>query len=61
MLPQMSGFVRIFDKSKNMNFLIKNKLLLKKYSKIGDKVSNTMKKTTDSEPKNIGNGKMRIM
>lgn len=50
----MSGFVRIFDKSKNMNFLIKNKLLLKKYSKIGDKVSNTMKKTTDSEPKNIG-------
>lgn len=54
MLPQMSGFVRIFDKSKNMNFLIKNKLLLKKYSKIGDKVSNTMKKTTDSEPKNIG-------
>lgn len=54
MLPQMSGFVRIFDKSKNMNFLIKNKLLLKKYSKIGDKVSNTMKITTDSEPKNIG-------
>ena len=53
MLPKMSGFVRVFDKSNSMNFFIKNKLLLKKYNKIGDKVSDTMKKTTDCEPKNI--------
>ena len=44
MLPKMSGFVRVLDKSKNMTFLIKNKLWLKKYNKIWDKVSNTMKK-----------------
>ena len=42
MLPKMSGFARVLDKSKNMTFLIENKLFLKKYNKIWDKVSNSM-------------------
>lgn len=36
-LSKMSGFVRVFDKSKNMNFLIKKKLLSKKDKKSGIK------------------------
>ena len=51
MLPKMSAYRRDFDETKYMSFLIKDDELLEKYSKIWDKVSNSMKKGFDSEPK----------
>ena len=47
MLLKFIGYRKKFDKTKYtkyMSFLIKNDKLLEKYSKIGDKVSTTIKK-----------------
>ena len=46
----MSQYRRDFDETKCISFLIKDDELLEKYNKILDKVSNSMKKTFDSEP-----------
>ena len=51
----MSEYRRNFDKTKYMTFLIKDDELLKKYTEIWDKVSNTMKKGFDNKP--VYNGK----
>ena len=48
MLPTMSAYRRYFDETKYMTFLIKDDKLLGKYSKVWDKVSNSMKKEFDS-------------
>ena len=42
-LPQMIGYVKCFDSNKTMSFnVIDKKLLIKKYSKIWEGVSNSM-------------------
>ena len=46
----MSGYRRYFDETKFLTFLIKDDKLLGKYSKVWDKVSNSMKKEFDSGP-----------
>ena len=47
-LPKMSVYRRDFDKTKCMNFLIKNDKLLKKYNEIWEKVINIIYKVVDS-------------
>ena len=49
-LPQMIGYVKCFDGNKTMSFKVTNKMLLKRYTKIWEKVSNLMDKKFDSEP-----------
>ena len=43
MAPKMSRYTKTFDETKYMSFLIKDDELLKKYNKIWDKVSNSIK------------------
>ena len=50
MLPQMSGYIICFDKTKHMSFMIKDIKVLGKFSRVWDKVSNLMEKGFDSEP-----------
>ena len=49
-LPQMTGYVKIFDDNKAMSFKVEDSNLLKKYSKIWEKISNLMNIEFDSEP-----------
>ena len=46
----MSAYERDFEKAKHISFLIKDNKLLEKYNQIWDKVTNTIKKGSDSEP-----------
>ena len=49
-LPQMIGYVKCFDSNKTMSFkVIDKKLLIKKYSKIWEGVSNSMNIEFDSD------------
>ena len=50
MLPQIIGYVKCFDSNKAMSFKITDENLLKKYTKIWEKVSSLMNKELDSEP-----------
>ena len=49
-LPQMIGYVKHFDSNKTMSFKVSDNKLLKKYSKIWEKISNLMNIEFDSEP-----------
>ena len=49
-LPQMIGYVKYFDSNKAMSFKVTDKKLLKKYTKIWEKVSSLMNIKFDSEP-----------
>ena len=49
-LPKMSAYRRDFDKTKCMNFLIKDDKLLKKYNGIWEKVIKIICKVVDSNP-----------
>ena len=45
----MIGYVKCFDSNKTMSFMVTDKKLLKKYTKIWEKVSSLMNKEFDSE------------
>ena len=45
----MIGYVKCFDSNKTMSFKVTDKKLLKKYSKIWEKVNNLMDIKFDSE------------
>ena len=49
-LPQMIGYVKCFDSNEKMYFKTTNKKLLKKCTKIWEKVSSLMNTEFDSEP-----------
>ena len=49
-LPQMTGYVKCFDDNKTMSFRIVDYNLLKKYTKISERVSNLMNIEFASEP-----------
>ena len=49
-LPQMVGYVKHFDSNKTMSFKVSDNKLLKKYSKIWEKISNLMNIELDSDP-----------
>ena len=46
----MIGFVKYFDSDKRMSFKVTDSKLLKKYTKIWEKVSSLMNIKFDSEP-----------
>ena len=46
----MIGYVKHFDSNKTMSFMVIYNKLLKKYTKIWGKVSNSMNRKFDSEP-----------
>ena len=46
----MIGYAKNFDSNKTMPFKVGDNMLLKKYSKIWEKISNLMNKEFDSEP-----------
>ena len=50
MTPKICGYVKSFDETKYMSIFVKNDELLKKYNKIWDKKSNSIKKGFDIEP-----------
>ena len=49
-LPQMIGLIKYFDSNKRMSFKVNDNKLLKKYTKIWEKVSSSMNIKFDSEP-----------
>ena len=49
-LPQMIGYVKHFDSNKTMSFKVSDNMLLRKYSKIWEKISNLMNIEFDSKP-----------
>ena len=49
-LPQMTGYARKFNENVTMSFRVKDKKLLKKYSKICETTDGLMKITFDSKP-----------
>ena len=49
-LPQMIGYVKCFDSNKTMSFKINDNILLRKYTKIWETVSNLFRTDFDSEP-----------
>ena len=49
-LPQMTGYARKFDENATMSFIVKNKQLLKKYTKIWEKIEGLMKTNFESKP-----------
>ena len=49
-LPQMIGYVKHFDSNKKMSFKVNDNRLLKKYTKVWEKVSILMNIEFDSEP-----------
>ena len=55
LLPKMSGYITGFDDKTKFIFLIKNDEMLRKYNKIQEKVSNSVKKGFYSE--SVYNGK----
>ena len=49
-LPQMTGYARKFDENATMSFIVKNKQLLKKYTKIWETIVGLMKVNFESKP-----------
>ena len=49
-LPQMPGYARKFNENATMSFIVKDKKLLKKYSKIWETIEGLMKITFESKP-----------
>ena len=49
-LPQMTGYARKFNENSTMSFIVKNKQLLKKYTKIWEKIEGLMKTNFESKP-----------
>ena len=50
MLPQMIGYVKFFESNKIVPFKIRDNKLLKKYTQIWEKVTNSLNIKFDSEP-----------
>ena len=50
LLPQMTGYLNCFDGNKKMSFLADNNKLLKKYTKVWEKIRDLIGKKFDSEP-----------
>ena len=48
-LPQMFGYVKCFDSNKTVSFKVIDRKLLKKYTKIWERVSSLMNIEFDSE------------
>ena len=46
----MIGYVKLFDSNKKMSFKVSDNKLLKKYSKIWERVGNLLNIEVDSEP-----------
>ena len=49
-LPQMIGYVKHFDSNKTMSFKVSDDMLLRKYSKIWEKINNLMNIEFDNKP-----------
>ena len=49
-LPQMVGYVKCFDSNKTISFKVIDKKLLRKYTKMWERVSSLMNIEFDSEP-----------
>ena len=49
-LPQLTGCAREFDENATMSFIVKNKQLLKKYTKIWETIEGWMKINFESKP-----------
>ena len=49
-LPKMIGYVKHFDNNKTMSFKTNDNKLIKKYTKIWEKISNLLSTKFDSEP-----------
>ena len=49
-LPQMTGYARKFNENSTVSFIVKDKNLLKKYSKIWETIEGLMKITFESRP-----------
>ena len=49
-LPQMTGYARKFDENATMSFIVKDKQLLKKYTKIWETIEGLMKINFESKP-----------
>ena len=49
-LPQMTGYVRKFNENATMSFIVKDKQLLKNYTKIWEKIEKLMKINFESKP-----------
>ena len=49
-LPQMTGYARKFDENSTLSFMVKDKKLLKKYSKIWETIEGLTKITFESKP-----------
>ena len=47
-LPQMTGYARKFNENSTMSFIVKDKNLLKKYSKILEAIEGLMETTLES-------------
>lgn len=50
MLAQISGYIKCFDKTKYMSFMMKDAKVLQAYNAMWNKVTCLMKKVLDSEP-----------
>ena len=50
MISQMTGYARKFDENATMSFIVKNKQLLKKYTKIWEKNEGLMRINLESKP-----------
>ena len=49
-LPQMTGYARKFDENATMSFIVKDKKLLKKYTKIWETIAELIKINFESKP-----------
>ena len=49
-LPEMTGYARKFDENATMSFIVKDKKLLKKYTKIWETIEGLMKINFESKP-----------
>ena len=49
-LSQMTGYARKFDENATMSFIVKNKQLFKKYTKIREKIEGLMRINFESKP-----------
>ena len=49
-LPQMTGYARKFDENATMSFIVKDKQLFKKYTKIWETIEGLMKINFESKP-----------
>ena len=49
-LPQMTGYARKFDENVTMSLIVKDKQLLKNYTKIREKIEKLMKINFESKP-----------